>query len=1293
LVGSPYLVDASEQRLDPNAVPAGLPIFIHKDYQAANLPPFGYDGGTTYVIRNQVDDVAYWHPGGWNWGVGIPGVTNWTEYWGGWQTEPGTHTASGKLDNFDNFASNDAASRSWQFTFTTAARPTVTIAATDKLATEADLHHGEFTVTRAGNSNFAMTVPYTVTGNAVAGTDYQALSGSVVFAAGQTSAKIAVIPLADDGPEDREHVLVTLNPGDTYVVGAANGDGKSATVDIKNDTTVTVAAKPDIATDPDHPGVFTISRVGDTADKVTVNFKVGGTAKAGTDYQDTLGTSIDIPAGEKSVTINVTPKGATPVDGGKTVILTLQDTSDYKLGDTKEATVTLTHDPKLLPKVRIDINQTETKDDDITFYHPGGYAQPIKATITNLSNVKGRFDLAGVGALRGESVKFDQDYVDLDAAGTPGARTTVTITPDGTTASSTANDLAIQASFNGVDAGQQTMTIVDVILPAEIKAKDTPAGMPPRIPPRVNSDQSITLSADLTGSGQTVTLVAAHLEGNDAKAGTGGANGTFTINAKDSRDLYNSDTIQLSSLANARGDVNQTTPGNAGNLCLLVQVRKENVAHSSGFSVAAIPVQDQATFTSAINGVIPALPNLGEQMGMIVTDHWVSDSGRDHPGDLDQVLVREQIEIVEQNGSLAHVGLRNGNNGPYNPANGVDSTNNDQHTVPKGAVNGDGFERQHQTHEFQDLRTGARDIPLANSGYEITFQVSRGVNAQGVAEWQLTTSKVGLATEVNQIKSDAGHPAAAITLQQGVNDTPTATVLVDPGSHTSLVGQAVTFQAAVLTSDGNEVHDGQVEFRDVTTNTVLGTMDLNADGQAEVQTAALAVGNHAIVAAYLRHNQLLPSQSEAETFTVRVPTTTIIQSSAANNQSVRNQQVIFTATVSAPAPAPVPQGRVRFTDRTTGKILGTVDLNNGKASQSTSDLDVGDHEIEARFLGDDADFEAPSVSDPTVPLKVSLGPDNPLQQLPYYAFASLTPDDVPQLTPEQIASIPDNYWFTTIPVEDRAALTVVQVQALNTAVVDIGLLTSDQVAELTPAQVQQLPFSEFRYVLASQVPALTADQIASIPDAYWLATMAPETRAALTATQVQALNTATINIGYLTSAQVAELTPAEVQLLPYSEFQYLPAEQVPLLTTAQIAAIPDNYWFTTMPADDRAALTPTQVQALNTSVIDIGLLTPGQTAALTQDQVRQLAFWDFRYVPMDAVPWLTTDQIASIADSYWFATMSAQQRAALTRDQVQALDTATIYVGYLTSEQIAELTATQIDKLPAWELPLLSGAG
>lgn len=73
------------------------------------------------------------------------------------------------------------------------APPVVTLVATVPNASKVGPINGEFTVFRTGSTTAALTVHYAVTGDAVPGSDYVALSGTVVIPIGQASAPIPVV--------------------------------------------------------------------------------------------------------------------------------------------------------------------------------------------------------------------------------------------------------------------------------------------------------------------------------------------------------------------------------------------------------------------------------------------------------------------------------------------------------------------------------------------------------------------------------------------------------------------------------------------------------------------------------------------------------------------------------------------------------------------------------------------------------------------------------------------------------------------------------------------------------------------------------------------------------------------------------------------------------------------------------------------------------------------------------------------------------------------------------------------
>ncbi|MGB7159043.1 MAG: hypothetical protein WBD40_13320 [Tepidisphaeraceae bacterium] len=108
--------------------------------------------------------------------------------------------------------------------------PTVSITATDPSAAEAGLDPAMFTVTRTGDLSSALVVPYTLSGTATNGGDYQTLSGNVTILAIAASQTFGVEPIQDIAPEDDETAIVTLTAPAGYILA-----GGPATVTIADD--------------------------------------------------------------------------------------------------------------------------------------------------------------------------------------------------------------------------------------------------------------------------------------------------------------------------------------------------------------------------------------------------------------------------------------------------------------------------------------------------------------------------------------------------------------------------------------------------------------------------------------------------------------------------------------------------------------------------------------------------------------------------------------------------------------------------------------------------------------------------------------------------------------------------------------------------------------------------------------------------------------------------------------------------------------------------------------------------
>src|SRR5205814_2073087 len=223
-------------------------------------------------------------------------------------------------------------------------KPTVTVVASDANASEQGPDTGAFTISRAGDTSGALTVNYALGGTAQNGTDYEQVGTSATIAAGASSVTITVTPKDDSEVEGDETVVLTIGAGAAYNVGSP---GSATVVIADNDQpspqkpTVTVVAS-DANASEEGPDTGKIGRAScrETVDALEVNDTVERKAENGTDYGQ-VGTSATIAAGASSVTITVTPKDDSEVEGDEPVVLTISRVAAYNVGSPGSATVVI----------------------------------------------------------------------------------------------------------------------------------------------------------------------------------------------------------------------------------------------------------------------------------------------------------------------------------------------------------------------------------------------------------------------------------------------------------------------------------------------------------------------------------------------------------------------------------------------------------------------------------------------------------------------------------------------------------------------------------------------------------------------------------------------------------------------------------------------------------------------------------------------------------------------------------------------------------------------------------------
>ncbi len=215
-----------------------------------------------------------------------------------------------------------------------------------------------YTFTRTGVTTPELTVNFTINGTATFNTDYTQTgaatfappNGTVLFAAGSSTATVTVDPTVDTTVELDETVILTVAPGTGYNVAAVNS---SATGTITNDDTdVSIAVVPaSVAEDGATNLVYTFTRTGVTSTPLTVNFTIGGTATFNTDYTQT-GAATFVPpngtvtfgAGNSTATVTVDPSADVTSELDETVILTLEAGTGYNVVAPSSATGTITND-------------------------------------------------------------------------------------------------------------------------------------------------------------------------------------------------------------------------------------------------------------------------------------------------------------------------------------------------------------------------------------------------------------------------------------------------------------------------------------------------------------------------------------------------------------------------------------------------------------------------------------------------------------------------------------------------------------------------------------------------------------------------------------------------------------------------------------------------------------------------------------------------------------------------------------------------------------------------------------
>jgi len=256
-----------------------------------------------------------------------------------------------------------------------------------------------------------------------------------------------------------------------------------------------------------------------------------------------------------------------------------------------------------------------------------------------------------------------------------------------------------------------------VKIPEHISASTTPDKMKvDRIIPRSQtSTHEKSVDVTLGGIADPDSPVIFSIAGQNNEAGSA------TIDGKDTVEVSTTGTVTLK----LQGETQTQDAKHAGQLKLIATQRGKELAHSKGFSVSAIPQDMEFQFLRVIKG---------DYRGIRVLYNWQSDS--DDKSQLDKAFISERVEH-HGTGSFKNI---DPDTSCYGPAN---ARSEDKHAILAADAKAPGKDVASQTFMFKDDRTGALNIPMRKSGFEIVHEISMKDDKSGL---QVTTNKKGAST-------------------------------------------------------------------------------------------------------------------------------------------------------------------------------------------------------------------------------------------------------------------------------------------------------------------------------------------------------------------------------------------------------------------------------------------------------------------------------------------------------------------------------------------------------------------
>jgi large repetitive protein len=277
--------------------------------------------------------------------------------------------------------------------------PSITIS--DVTVTEGNTGtvNATFTVSLSAASGQAVTVNYaTANGTATAGSDYQAQSGTLTFAPGETTKTITVLVNGDTLYEPDESFFINLTSPTNAVIADGSGTGI-----IQNDDPIPPSLViSDVSVTEGNTGTvnatFTLSLSAAYAQPVTVHYETAnGSATAGSDYMAMSG-DVNFGIGETTKTITVPVNGDVLNEADETFLVNLSGAANAMIAD-GQGVATILNDDSVPALAISDVTVTE------------GNAGTVSATFTvSLSAASGQTVTVSYATADG-TARAGSDYV------------------------------------------------------------------------------------------------------------------------------------------------------------------------------------------------------------------------------------------------------------------------------------------------------------------------------------------------------------------------------------------------------------------------------------------------------------------------------------------------------------------------------------------------------------------------------------------------------------------------------------------------------------------------------------------------------------------------------------------------------------------------------------------------------------------------------------------------------------------------------------------------------------------